>query len=81
MTGGDDYTSGCEGYEADMGTHQKSVDYCAGRYRHNGGSVYLLVDGHAKWFKSPNSWRRPSLQGVAWRKSVAPNAAAWFRED
>jgi prepilin-type N-terminal cleavage/methylation domain-containing protein/prepilin-type processing-associated H-X9-DG protein len=81
MTGGDDWTSGCTGFEAFMGTHQKSSDYCAGRYRHNFGSVYLLADGHAKWFKSPSSWRAPSTSGVAWRKSLAPNASAWFRED
>ena len=81
MTGGDDWTTGCLGYEADMGTHQKSSDYCAGRYRHNYGSVYLLADTHAKWFKSPNSWREPSTLGVAWKKSLTPNARAWFRED
>ena len=56
--------------------------YCAARYRHNGGSVYLLADGHAKWFISPrSSWTAPSTTGVAYRKSLAPNASAWFRED
>ena len=80
-TGGDDWTTGCLGYEADMGTHQKSSDYCAGRYRHNYGSVYLLADTHAKWFRSPGSWRAPSTLGVAWKKSLTPNASAWFRED
>jgi len=82
MTGGDDWTSNCTGFEFGMGNHQNSSDYCAGRYRHSGGSVYLLADGHAKWFKSPgDSWRSRSTTGVAWRKSLAPNATAWFRED
>ena len=81
MTGGDDITSGCVGYEANAGTHQKSSDYCAGRYKHHLGSVYLLADGHAKWFKSPDSWSAPNVNGVAYRKSLAPNAQAWFRED
>ena len=56
--------------------------YCAARYQHNGGSVYLLADGHVKWFRGPaDSWRARSTSGVAYRKSLAPNAAAWFRED
>jgi len=81
MTGGDDWTSGCTGFEFNTGNHQKSSDYCAGRFKHGGGSVYLLADAHVKWFKGPDSWKAPNLTGAAWRRSLAPNAAAWFRED
>lgn len=80
MTGGDDVTTGCMGGEAGCPTAWNSGIYCAGRFQHSGGSVYLLADGHAKWFKGPASWRLPGVS-VAWRKSLAPNAAAWFRED
>src|SRR5437870_6729880 len=38
MTGGDDWTSGCTGYEYNCGNHQIASDYCAGRFRHTGGS-------------------------------------------
>lgn len=82
MTGGDDWTTGCMGGEAGCPATWNSGIYCAGRFQHSGGSVYLLADGHAKWFKGPgDSWRSRSTSGVAWRKSLAPNAAAWFRED
>ena len=82
MSGGDDWTSGCMGDEFNAAPrHPLSSDYCAARYQHNGGSVYLLADGHVKWFRGPSSWRAPSTTGVAWRKSLAPNAVAWFRED
>jgi len=81
MTGGDDWSTGCLGFEADQGTHQRSSDYCAARFQHHMGSVYLLADGHAKWYKGPGSWHLPNTTGVAWRKSLAPNAQAWFRED
>jgi prepilin-type N-terminal cleavage/methylation domain-containing protein/prepilin-type processing-associated H-X9-DG protein len=83
---GDDWFSGCvndeTGYPVtgNPAIGNASV-YCAARYRHNGGSVYLLGDGHAKWFRGPASWRAKSTAGVAYRKSLAPNAAAWFRED
>jgi len=83
MSGGDDWTSGCMGDEFNVAPkHTVSADYCASRYRHNGGTPYLLADGHAKWFRGPgDSWRARSTSGVAWRKSLAPNATAWFRED
>ncbi len=87
-TGGDDWTSGCNGQESgypQLGGGRilgRADNYCGGRYRHSGGGVYALADGHAKWFKSPpNSWRQRSEAGVAWKKSLAPNAGAWFRED
>ncbi len=87
-TGGDDWTSGCTGQESgypNLGGGRilgRADNYCAGRYRHSGGGVYTLADGHAKWFKSPpNSWRQRSESNVAWKKSLAPNAQAWFRED
>jgi prepilin-type N-terminal cleavage/methylation domain-containing protein/prepilin-type processing-associated H-X9-DG protein len=81
---GDDVTSGCTGNEEGvtgvppiMGS---AAVYCAARFKHSGGSVYLMADCHAKWFKGPASWWQPGAQ-VAYRKSLAPNAAAWFRED
>ena len=87
-TGGDDWTSGCTGFESGYpqlpgGTILGLADnYCAARYRHSGGSVYAMADGHAKWFKGPSpSWRARSTSGVAWRRSLAPGATAWFRED
>jgi prepilin-type N-terminal cleavage/methylation domain-containing protein/prepilin-type processing-associated H-X9-DG protein len=86
-TGGDDWDSRCTGYETGYPIIPGRIlgradNYCAGRYRHNGGAVYALVDGHAKWFKGPNeSWRARSTLGVAWRRSLAPDASAWFRED
>jgi prepilin-type N-terminal cleavage/methylation domain-containing protein/prepilin-type processing-associated H-X9-DG protein len=85
--GGDDWYSGCvkdeTGYPptGNPAIGNASV-YCAARYRHHGGATYLLADGHVKWFAGPSSsWRAPSSSGVAYRKSLAPNAAAWFRED
>ncbi len=83
---GDDTTSGCtgneEGVPAGAPPPQGSSNvYCAARFRHNGGSVYLLADGHVKWYAGPSSWRARSTRGVAYRKSLAPEAAAWFRED
>jgi prepilin-type processing-associated H-X9-DG protein len=87
VTGGDDWTSGCTGRESDFAPVTGPINgmssiYCAARYRHSGGAVYGLADGHAKWFKGPgNSWRTASTSNVAWRKSLTPNAAVWFRED
>jgi prepilin-type N-terminal cleavage/methylation domain-containing protein/prepilin-type processing-associated H-X9-DG protein len=83
---GDDVTTSCTGPEAGIPAGapppQSAADvYCAARFKHNGGSVYLLADGHVKWFRGPSSWRAQNPGGVAFRKSLAPNAAAWFRED
>ncbi|MBC8101360.1 MAG: DUF1559 domain-containing protein [Cytophagales bacterium] len=72
-----------------------SLTYVYARSRHNGGANYLLSDGHAKWFKAPEpnlttgtkgrfnieDQPAPNTRGVAYRRSVSPNAAAWFRED
>jgi prepilin-type N-terminal cleavage/methylation domain-containing protein/prepilin-type processing-associated H-X9-DG protein len=87
-TAGDDWTSGCTGWEEGypiLGGGRiigRADNYCAGRYRHSGGAVFGLADGHAKWFKSPAlSWRQRSESGVAFRQSLAPKAAAWFRQD
>lgn len=81
---GDDVTSGCTGNEEGvtgvppiMGS---SAVYCAARYKHNGGAVYLMGDCHAKWFRGPASWAGRGTS-VAYRKSQTPNAQAWFRED
>ncbi len=84
--GGDDVTSGCTGLESGVPagapqTQGGAVTYCAGRFKHNGGAVVLLADGHAKWFRGPASWLATSYSGVAYRKSLAPNATVWFRED
>ena len=86
-SGGDDWQSNCTGLEA--GFPQTPVPvigaaaiYCAARYRHSGGAVYELADGHAKWYRGPStSWTARSTSNVAWRKSLAPNASAWFIED
>ena len=86
-TGGDDWNSGCTGTEDNYPIKGSPVlgnaaQYCAARYQHNGGSVYAFCDGHAKWFRGPSaSWKAKAETGVAWRKSLAPNASAWFRED
>lgn len=86
-TGGDDWLSGCNSLETGFPasgspTLGQAALYCAARYRHSGGSIYALADGHAKWYKGPpNSWLARSESGAAWRKSLAPNASAWFRED
>jgi prepilin-type N-terminal cleavage/methylation domain-containing protein/prepilin-type processing-associated H-X9-DG protein len=70
-----------------------SLTYAYARDRHAGGANYLLGDGHAKWFKAPapsyttssaiylDDVPAQSKAGVAYRKSLAPNATAWFRED
>ena len=85
-SGGDDVTTACAAVESGFPTLPGRLlgwadNYCAARFRHNGGSVYVLADGHAKWFKGPNtSWRAPGTT-VAWRRSLAPNAVAVFRED
>jgi prepilin-type processing-associated H-X9-DG protein len=86
-TGGDDWNSGCTTVETDYPVIASAIlgradNYCAGRYRHSGGSVYAFADGHVKWHPGPKaSWKARSTTGVAWRKSLAPNAVAWFRED
>lgn len=81
---GDDVTTGCMGNEETasgvppmMGS---SAVYCAARFKHNGGAVYLMADNHAKWFRGPASWRAPGTQ-IAYRRSLNPTAYAVFRED
>lgn len=84
---GDDWFSKCTGDESGVPSSVSSQlrdasVYCAARYKHNGGSVYALMDGHAKWFKSPSrSWTDPSTSGAAYCKPLAPDAQVWFRED
>jgi prepilin-type N-terminal cleavage/methylation domain-containing protein/prepilin-type processing-associated H-X9-DG protein len=81
---GDDVTSGCTGDEEGVSgvppIMGSAAVYCAARYKHNGGAVYLMADLHAKWYRGPDSWIAPG-SGVAYRRSLAPNARAWFRED
>lgn len=85
--GGDDWTTGCTTRESGYAPVTGPVNgmagiYCGARYRHSGGSNYLLADGHVKWFRGPgNSWRTKATSGVAWSKVLAPNAAAWFKEN
>ena len=84
---GDDWYSGCVNDETGYPpTGNPAIgnasNYCAARYQHNGGSVYILGDGHAKWYKGPgNSWTAKSTSNVVYRKSLAPGGSVWFRED
>lgn len=82
--GGDDVTTGCTGNEEGSGPVPAMMGsaavYCAARFKHQGGSVYLMADNHAKWYKGPDSWRARGA-AVAYRKSQTPTAQAWFRED
>jgi prepilin-type N-terminal cleavage/methylation domain-containing protein/prepilin-type processing-associated H-X9-DG protein len=59
--------------------------YCAARGRHSGGANVLLADGHAKWFKAPQTWNAESLSGVCWRAPQVnaryAQCSAWFREN
>ncbi|MBI5830733.1 MAG: DUF1559 domain-containing protein [Armatimonadetes bacterium] len=57
------------------------TDYLIARYRHQEGANYLHVDGHVKWYKGPGNWADASGSQVALRRSVSPNAEAWFRTD
>jgi prepilin-type N-terminal cleavage/methylation domain-containing protein/prepilin-type processing-associated H-X9-DG protein len=86
-SGGDDWSTGCTAREQGFPPVSGPINgmaaiYCAARYRHSGGSVYAFCDGHVKWFRGPgSSWRTRAETGVAYQKSLAPNAVAWFRED
>jgi prepilin-type N-terminal cleavage/methylation domain-containing protein/prepilin-type processing-associated H-X9-DG protein len=55
-----------------------NLGYVVTRIRHNNGANYLLVDGHVKWFKAPDPYNVESRSGVVRRRSVYPNAQAWF---
>ena len=85
--GGDDWTTGCTTRESGYAPVTGAVNgmpgiYCGARYRHSGGSNYLLADGHVKWFKGPGtSWKTTATTGVAWSKVLAPNASAWWKEN
>ena len=86
-TGGDDWFSNCTATESDFPFSGHPVIgnaavYCSARYRHSGGSVYAMMDGHVKWQKGPgDAWNTRATSGVAWRKSLAPDASVWFREN
>jgi prepilin-type N-terminal cleavage/methylation domain-containing protein/prepilin-type processing-associated H-X9-DG protein len=85
-TGGDDMMSGCTDVEygypiTGSRTLGQAAIYCAARYRHSGGSVYSMADGHVKWYRGPSrSWRDQSLTGVAWCREDVPTGNVWFRE-
>ena len=66
------------------------------RDRHTGGSNYLFVDGHVKWFRAPapsytssggvaaygaNVTPTVSTSGIVFRHSSYPSAAGWFLDD
>jgi prepilin-type processing-associated H-X9-DG protein/prepilin-type N-terminal cleavage/methylation domain-containing protein len=55
--------------------------FCSARFRHSGGANYALADGHVKWYRGPDRWDAQSFSGVAYRRSLAPNASAWFLEN
>jgi len=61
--------------------------YLDGRARHNGGSNYLLADGHVNFFFAPKpSYTlsgssyvpNESFTGAAYSQATAPNASVWF---
>ena len=63
-------------------------NYVVARARHNGGSNYLLGDGHAKYFRAPGKnyqadGKTPSVSttGVVYQRSAYPTATAYFWED
>lgn len=80
-------------YPAYSAGKDTSLTYVYARNRHSGGAAYLLSDGHVKWFRAPstnytsvdgnylNDIPVQSNSGVAYRKSLSPDASAWFRED
>ena len=66
------------------------------RGRHSGGSNYLFVDGHVKWFRAPvpsytasgsvtlngdDVTPTVSTSGIVYRHSSYPNAGGWFLDD
>ncbi|MCW3061457.1 MAG: hypothetical protein JWQ02_3278 [Capsulimonas sp.] len=62
-------------------------NYISGRARHTGGSNYLFIDGHVKWFRAPGANRNPnytpveSTTGVVYSQAQHPTAGGWFVED
>jgi prepilin-type N-terminal cleavage/methylation domain-containing protein/prepilin-type processing-associated H-X9-DG protein len=73
-----------------------SAEYFTGRFRHSQGSNYLLLDGHAKWFRAPSpsytgtivnvddyATFQPVKSGAAiiYQRSDNPSAAGWFLEN
>ena len=95
--GGRVYTPGNDtgnypGYPAFATAKDSSLTYVYARVRHSGGADYLLVDGHAKWWRGPegnytaaanaiDDTPAQSNRNVAYQKSVSPDATVWFRED
>ncbi len=63
-------------------------NYVSVRGLHNGGSNYLFIDGHVKWFRAPTpnytdaSLTVPtvSTSGVVYSQSQYPTASGWFLE-
>ena len=65
-------------------------NYVSARARHNGGSNYLLADGHVKYFRAPSpnyqagsnsTIPNVSSSGVVYSQAQFPNATAWFLEN
>jgi len=77
-------TSNCQAISSPE-TWPQNQAYCAARGRHAQGANVLLADGHAKWYKAPQTWNAESLAGVCWRSPQVnnryANCTAWFREN
>lgn len=73
-----------------------NIVYVLARNRHSGGSNFLFVDGHVKWFLSSNPSYAASgaitatgdnvnptvsTSGIVYSHSSAPNASGWFLDD
>ena len=60
-------------------------NYVSGRTRHSGGSNYLFVDGHVKWFHEPgrDNAGNPivATTGVVYSQAQYPTASGWFLQD
>ena len=57
--------------------------YMLARRRHNIGENYTFADGHAKYYKAPDNFKKQSLNGVCWLSPKTGgaqyvNCSAWF---
>ncbi len=82
-------------YETSSPTEiDNNLTYVFARARHSGGANVLLGDGHSKWYRAPDpsytgggganfltAVPTRNSSGIAYRKSLSPDAGAWFRED
>jgi prepilin-type N-terminal cleavage/methylation domain-containing protein/prepilin-type processing-associated H-X9-DG protein len=56
-----------DGTDTNVGK-DNNINYVLARGRHNGGSNYILADGHAKWFRAPD----PGYSGTLTSDSTNP---------